>query len=315
MIATESLLDPQTTAAQAAATQQQPSPSEIPPHPDATAQKQLDRRYDGRLKVTGAARYAAEFPVKDVVYGYMVQSTIPAGAVASIDTTTASHASGVLHIMTPFDAPKVSPNGNVQVLQDPNIFYNGQPIALVVARSLPEAMHAATLLKITYKPTTPRLDFEGNLHQARPPKRGGATSQRGDVKAASAKAAATIEQTYNTPIQNHNPMEPHATIAWWEGGKLSVYDSTQGITGVRQNLVHAFGLQPDDVHVMCPFVGGGFGTKGSVWSHVLLAAMAAKVIQRPVKISITREQMFGPLAPAPTRGSASILRRHPMENW
>ena len=274
MIAPEFVLDPQTTAAQAAATQQQPSPGEIPPHPDAPSQKQLEHRYDGRLKVTGAAKYAAEFPVKDVLHGYIVQSTIPAGAVASIDTATAARASGVLHIMTPFNAPKVSPNGNVQVLQDPTVFYAGQPIALIVARSLPEAMYAATLLHITYKPGTPRLDFDALIEEARPPKRGGGDSQRGDVNPAFARAAATVDQTYNTPIQNHNPMEPHATIAWWEGNKLSLYDATQGITGVRQNLVHAFGLQPDDVHVMCPFVGGGFGTKGSVWSHVLLAAMA-----------------------------------------
>ena len=273
--------------------------------------KQLDTRYDGRLKVTGAAKYAAEFPVKDVTYGYIVQSTIPAGTVASIDDSAAAHASGVLAIITPFNAPKVTPNNNVNVLQDNRVHYNGQPIAVIVARTLPEAMHAATLLKISYNPTPARLDFDALIKDSRPPKRNGVAwepgtsplppgaNRRGDAEAAFANAPVTIDQTYNTPIQNHNPMEPHATIASWEGGKLKLYSSTQGITGERQNLVHAFGLQPDDVVVECPFVGGGFGTKGSVWSHVLLAAMAAKVVQRPVKISITREQMFGPVGSRP----------------
>ena len=261
--------------------------------------KQLDHRYDGRAKVTGAAKYAAEFPVKEVVYGYIVQSTIPSGTIAAIDIRTASRASGVLSILTPFNAPKVKAAANVHLLQDTNIFYNGQPIAVVVARSLPEAMHAATLLQITYKPTSARLDFKALIGEARDPKRGASHSERGDIAASLAKAAVTIDQTYTTPVQNHNPMEPHATIAWWEDGKLNVYDATQGITGVRQNLVNTFSLKPDEVHVQCPYVGGGFGTKGSVWSHVALAAMAAKVVQRPVKISIGRDQMFGPVGSRP----------------
>jgi xanthine dehydrogenase YagR molybdenum-binding subunit len=273
--------------------------------------KQLDHRYDGRLKVTGAAKYAAEFPVKDLTYGYIVQSTIPSGSIASIDTAAASRASGILSILTPFNAPKVKAAGNVHLLQDTNVVYNGQPIALVVARSLPEAIHAATLLHVTYKPSPARLDFNALINESRPPKVRGVAWEpgttplppgvtvRGDISASQAKAAVTIEQTYTTPIQNHNPMEPHATIAWWEGEKLSVYDATQGITGVRQNLVNTFSLKPDDVHVQCPYVGGGFGTKGSVWPHTALAAMAARVVQRPVKISIGREQMYGPVGARP----------------
>src|SRR5215470_3752882 len=141
--------------------------------------KQLDHRYDGRLKVTGAAKYAAEFPVKDVTYGYIVQSTIPAGTIASIDDAAASHASGVLAVMTPFNAPKVTPNNNVNVLQDTNVLYNGQPIAVVVARTLPEAIHAATLLKISYNPTPARLDFDALIKESRPPKRNGVAWEPG----------------------------------------------------------------------------------------------------------------------------------------
>ena len=145
--------------------------------------KQLDERYDGRLKVTGAAKYAAEFPVKDVVYGYIVQATIPAGTVASIDDSAATHASGVLAVMTPFNAPKITPNDNVQVLQNPGVLYNGQPVAVVVARSLPEAVAAAKLLRIEYNPQPAKLDFNALLKDARPPKRGGGTSRRGDPAA------------------------------------------------------------------------------------------------------------------------------------
>lgn len=260
--------------------------------------RQLDHRYDAFAKVTGRAKYAAEFPIQNVAYGYIVQANIPSGTVTSIDQAAASRASGVLHILTPFNALKLGELGNVNVLQDPNVVYSGQPIAVVVARSLPEAQYAASLLRITYKEQPAKLDFQNLLGDARPPKRGGA-SHRGDADASLSKAAATIDQTYSTPIQNHNPMEPHATIASWDGDKLHVYDATQGITGVQQNLARAFSIPQANVHVECPYTGGGFGCKGYVWSHTILAAMAAKAVQRPVKLVLGREQMFGPVGSRP----------------
>lgn len=259
---------------------------------------QLNHRYDAFAKVTGRAKYAAEFPVKNVAYAYIVQATIPAGVVASIDDGAASRASGVHSILTPFNAPKLAELGNVNVLQDATIFYSGQPIAVVVARSLPEARSAAALLRITYKEQAAKLDFNRLIGDARPPKRGG-TSRRGDPAASLAKATVTIEQTYTTPIQNHNPMEPHATIAAWDGDKLNIYDATQGISGVQQGLARAFSIPQANIHVECPYTGGGFGTKGYVWSHTILAAMAAKVAQRPVKLVLDREQMFGPVGSRP----------------
>jgi xanthine dehydrogenase YagR molybdenum-binding subunit len=261
-------------------------------------QRQLANRYDGVAKVTGRAKYAAEFPVENVAYAYIVQATVPAAAIASIDQSAANRASGVYSILTPFNAPKLVVPGNVNILQDANVLYNGQPIAVVVARSLNEAKQAARLLKIDYKEQPAKLDFNALLKNARPPKRGGA-SHRGDAAASLAKAAVTIDQTYSTPIQNHNPMEPHATIASWDGDKLSVYDATQGISGVQGALARAFAIPPANIHVQCPFVGGGFGCKGNVWSHTVLAAMAAKVAQRPVKLVLEREQMFGPVGSRP----------------
>jgi xanthine dehydrogenase YagR molybdenum-binding subunit len=261
-------------------------------------ERQLDHRYDAFAKVTGRAKYAAEFPVKNVAHAYVVQATIPAGVVASIDDAAASRASGVHSIITPFNAPKLAELGNVNVLQDATVFYSGQPIAVVVARSLPEARSAAALLRITYKEQAAKLDFNGLMGDARPPKRGG-TSRRGDPVASLAKATVTVDQTYSTPLQNHNPMEPHATIATWDGDKLNVYDATQGITGVQQGLARAFSIPQTNVHVECPYTGGGFGCKGYVWSNTLLAAMAAKVAQRPVKLVLDRTQMFGPVGSRP----------------
>jgi xanthine dehydrogenase YagR molybdenum-binding subunit len=281
--------------------QEQPKPLPQPPH-----------RYDGVAKVTGTAKYAAEFrepfPRKDLVYAFIVQSTIPAGSVKAIDSRIAQRAPGVLTILTPFNAPKLpigppKPPGkrSLSVLQDNQVHYNGQPIAVVVARTLPEAMQAARLLKISYDEQPAKLDFFGRLHEARQPNQPGkepAQQSSGHPEAA-ARATVTLENTYITPIQNHNPMEPHATIAWWEGEKLSVYDATQYISGVRMTLANIFSLSLENVHTMDPYVGGGFGCKGSSWSHVPLCAMAAKIVQKPVQLVLERTQMFGPVGHRP----------------
>ncbi len=267
-------------------------------HQPFASNRQLDHRYEGLLKVTGRAKYAAEFPVEKVAYAYVVQATIPSGTIASIDDDAASHASGVHCVITPFNAPKLVVPGNVNILQDTNVLYNGQPIAVVVARSLPEAELAAKLLNIEYKAQPAKVNFDAELKNARPPKRA-STTRRGDPDASLAKATVVIDQIYSTPIQNHNPMEPHATIATWDGDKLHVYDATQGISGVQGSLARAFSIPPTNIQVECPYTGGGFGTKGNVWSQTILAAMAAKVAQRPVKLVLGREQMFGPVGSRP----------------
>ena len=269
-----------------------------------TQPKQLMRRYDGRAKVMGNAKYAAEFAVKDICYAYIVQSTIAKGTVASIDTAVAERASGVIAVMTPFNQPKL--NGgpaqpparrSVTILQNAEVNYNGQPIAVVVAETQQQAMHGASLLRIKYNQQAAELNFAGRLGEARLPKqsRNSPDSHRGELEARMAEASVRVEETYTTPIQYHNPMEPHATIAWWEGEKLNLYDSTQAISGVKQTMARILNIPLDDVRVQCPFTGGGFGTKGSAWSHVPLAAMAAKQVKRPVKLALERPQMFGPV--------------------
>lgn len=271
-------------------------------------------RYEGVSKVTGRAKYVAEFkepfPSKELLYGYMVQSTIPSGTILSMNDKAAARSAGVVAVLTPFNAPKLQigkpqppAKRNLTVLQDVEVDYNGQPIAVIVAHSLNEAMAAAPLLDIKYAPKPAILNFEDHLDSARWP---GTTSRepnaqkRGDTAQALSGAQVKLEQTYITPVQNHNPMEPHATIAWWDNEKLNVYDTTQGITGSKMSLARILNLAQDDVHVSCPLVGGGFGSKGSAWSHVILTAMASRIVNKPVKIVLGREQMFGPVGARPS---------------
>ena len=277
------------------------------------AMPQPAHRYEGVAKVTGTVRYAAEFtgpfPRKNLAYAYMVQSTIPSGTIVSIDSKAAEHASGVIAVITPFNAPKLQVGApkpptkrSLTILQDAEVNYNGQPIAVVVAESHVEAMRAARLLDIKYNAHPAKLDFMGRLGEAQLPRSRSHDpnrQHRGDADAALASAKFKLEQTYITPIQNHNPMEPHATIAWWEGEKLSVYDTTQAINGDKMTLARILNIAQDDVHVMDPVVGGGFGCKGSTWSHVILAAMSAKLVGRPVKLVLGREQMWGPVGARP----------------
>jgi xanthine dehydrogenase YagR molybdenum-binding subunit len=275
--------------------------------------KQLDHRYEGIAKVTGQIKYAAEFsqPFANsaLVYAYIVQATIPSGVIASIDRSAADRAPGVIAILTPFNAPKLNPGPpqpparrNLSLLQDANVYYNGQPVAVVVAKSLDQAKAAGALLKFKYNAKPAMIGLKDRVAEARWPKNPGkepAGNHRGDVQAGFAKSAVIVENTYITPIQHHNPMEPHATIAWWQGEKLNVYDATQYISGVRQSLAKTMDVPLDYVHVMNPVVGGGFGSKGSMWSHVPLCAMAARVIGKPVKLVLERGQMFGPVGGRP----------------
>ena len=181
------------------------------------------------------------------------------------------------------------------------MYYNGEPIGVVIAKSQVEAAQAAALIKIRYKQAPAKLHFDNRLSEARDPKGGNAPKARtpGEAEASWAKATTVVEHTYTTPLQTHNPMEPHATIAAWSGEKLTVYDATQYISGDKQTLAKHFALPLDNVHVLDPYVGGGFGSKGSTWSHVILCAMAAKVVDAPVKLAIEREQMFGPVGGRP----------------
>lgn len=288
-------------------------------------------RVDGRLKVTGGARYSAEFPVANAAHAVIVTSTIAKGRVTGMDTKAAMQVPGVLAILTPFNAEKVNvppPGGGVgaagapsaapsgvatgaqgpaargramripTVLQSPDVHYNGQPIGVVVADTFEQALEASHLVKPAYASEKPVLDIATapkNPPETVHPLSGERVVERGDADRGLSDAAVKIDHVYTTPLENHNPIEVHNTVAIWEGENLTVYDSTQGIFSVRNTLVRAFSLKPEQVRVVSYFTGGGFGSKGGPWSHQILAAMAARAARRPVKLSLTRRQMFGPV--------------------
>ena len=274
--------------------------------------KQLPHRYDGLAKVTGKAKYAAEFAEpfsrKELLYGYMVQSTIPCGTLLAIDQSAAEHAPGVAMVVTPFNAPKLAApkstgaRRNLSIFQDTEVHYNGQPIAVVLAKSLEQARYAATLLKIRYEEKAAKLGFrerQDEAHFAKAPAKEEPEEKRGDLEAALAACSVIVDETYTTPVQNHNAMEPHATLSWWEGDKLNVHDSTANVSGSKQTLSTFLNVPFENIRVQCPYTGGAFGSKSSAWSHVVLSAMCARIAQRPVKLVLDRPQMFGPVGTRP----------------
>lgn len=260
-------------------------------------------RIDSRLKVTGAAKYAAEFNVPGAVHAVLVQSNVAAGTITGFDLREAQGMPGVLLIITPDNAGKLVSPKDVQqavpgpLLQDRDIIYNGQHVAVVVAQRLEQAQAAAHAVKVQYKTSEAATSMEAMLSQAYPPKkfRNGERSpdsNRGDPDGTFETGAVKLDQTYRTPVEHHNPMEPHATIAAWEGDHLTVWTATQGVGGAQQTLAGQFGIDPGNVRVINPYLGAGFGSKGNTWPPATFAALAARMVKRPVKLVLTRAQMY-----------------------
>ncbi len=281
-------------------------------------------RVDGRLKVTGAAKYAVEFEVPKCAHGWTVESNIARGKITAIDTKAAQAVPGVIAVLTHQnlpkfkDAPKNGQSGsgirNEErfPLSDGGVHYAGQYVALVIAETIEQARHAAALVKVSYAPEEPLLTMEAAVKKAEKPKTNNnehVQIKKGDVEAALKDASLVkIEQTYITPTETHNPIEMSGTIAHWESDqKLTLYDATQFVKGVQSILARTLGLELENVRVICPFVGGAFGCKGAVWMHLLLAAMGAKVAGVPVKLHVTRRNMFvGTGHRTPTRQTLSL---------
>ena len=270
-------------------------------------------RVDAWAKVSGAARYSAEHPVEGVVHAVLVTSTIPSGRVVRIDDSAAREVPGVLLVMTHENAlrlPQKTKDGKIQppigrrltLLQEDDVHYNNQPVAVIVADTFERAREAGARLRIEYERKPAVLDFDAAKQSLHPPEKvltEETDTKRGDLHAGLLAGSARIDATYTTPIENHNPLETHATIAQWDGDHLTLYDSTQYMKGVQRIVSSIFDIPPENVTAICPYVGGGFGSKGSVWSHVVLTAMAAKQLGRPVKLSLDRNQMFGPVGTRP----------------
>ncbi|MGB6911318.1 MAG: xanthine dehydrogenase family protein molybdopterin-binding subunit [Pseudolabrys sp.] len=262
-------------------------------------------RLDGRLKVTGGARYTADVPANAIVHAAIVYSTIANGRVVSIDTTTAENAPGVLVVLTHRNMPRMQalpwshlrPQGQTYLpLQDDQVHYAGQPVALVVATTLDQATYAGTLIKVVYETNIPVMfDLRTAKKDAVEPSQRmwPLSSSIGDADKAIADAAVKIKQTYTMPDRHHNQMEPHVTLAVWDDdGKLTLYDSTQMVVGTMKLASAVLGVPEEKINVVCEFLGGGFGGKSWSWPHTLLVALAAKVVNRSVRLQLSRAQMY-----------------------
>ena len=271
-------------------------------------------RVDGRAKVTGGARYAAENNSRDLVHAAVVAATIPAGTIRNIDTAAARKAPGVITILSHLNGPKLNPPPTPPTGQQPQqqprppagnyaepratpfadatIHYVGQQIAVVVADTLEHATHAAELVNVTYDAAPPRVDLEALRGEAKPKGGQAPPFRKGDADAALAAAPVKIDQVYRTPYEHHNALEAHSIVVSWDGDRVTLHDSSQNIFAVKNTIANAFGIPRENVHVTSPFVGGAFGSKGSTWPHVLIGALAAREVKRPVKLWLPRKQLF-----------------------
>ena len=257
-------------------------------------------RVDGRLKVTGGAQYSGEYEVPGLTYGVLVPANVTSGTILEIDTKAASKADGVLAVITPFNAPKVpgyQPGVEKQVkglklFNDNQVYFNGQPIALVVADTFERATYAAGLIKARYDKKSFETDFHKNIEKGTVPQGNYKDYVRGEADAYK-NAPVKIEQEYMLPSEMHNPMELHVTTAFWEGDdKVTLYTKSQGVISSLKAIANAFKIDEKNVQINSRFVGGAFGSSLRTWPHEVAAAQAAKMLKRPVKLTLTREQMF-----------------------
>lgn len=266
-------------------------------------------RVDGPAKVTGAAIYAAEFDLPRLAHAAIVQATVPRGRIAALHIAEAEAAPGVLAVMThentrplpwrPRDPrPGVDPKAGerLHVLQGDAVLFDGQPVAVVIAETEEEARAAADLVRVDYAPQAAGTRFDPA--DARPPSEASAKAGRpgdtgrGDPEGAFAAAEVSVDVSYVQPREHHAAIEPHATIASWEDGRLTLYDKSQWVDNVRTEIAHVFGLDEADIRVISPFVGGAFGSGLRTWPHVTLAALAAETVGRPVRLALTRRELF-----------------------
>ncbi|MGC1779785.1 MAG: xanthine dehydrogenase family protein molybdopterin-binding subunit [Xanthobacteraceae bacterium] len=270
-------------------------------------------RRDGVLKVTGAAKYAADNHPPGMLYAVLATASIARGRVAFLDIAAAKAHPDVVEVITPANRPALAQDPDeksnpfmfrLDLLQNDRVRYAGQPIAVVIAETLEAATEGASLLAPRYEVETARVGLDAGesfmLEAVGPgfP----AQAHRGDVAAELATAKRTLTQTYETPPQYHNPMEPHAIVAAWEGDTLSIDTPSQGLAMAKGRLAGLFGIAPDKIHIRSPFLGGGFGSKGLLSGPQVLGVIAARAVGRPVKLVLRREQMFGPVGHrAPTR--------------
>ncbi len=259
------------------------------------------RRVDGLAKVTGAAKFAAEFELPKVAFAYIRTSDIAKGSISKMDTAEAEKAPGVIKVFTHLNVPDMMPipdgddrpGGDVfYALRSPIIVFNAQPIALVVAETFEQARHASMLIKVDYNKKDSETDLTTMLDKAAETNPQESGAERGDFDKAFADSPVKLEHEYYIPIEHHNPMEPHAASAFWKDGKLTIFDKTQDVKQLQERLSKLFKIKQEDVSVISLFVGGAFGSCLNVNYYPPLVALAARELKRPVRIVYTRRQMW-----------------------
>ncbi|WP_144113539.1 xanthine dehydrogenase family protein molybdopterin-binding subunit [Paraburkholderia sp. BCC1886] len=264
-------------------------------------------RIDGPLKVSGLATFAAEFPMDGMTYAALKYSSVARARIALIDTAAAEAAPGVVLVMTYRNAPRLKPmpafmskpkaagGDDVPIMQDDQVHWNGQPVALVLAETQEQADHAQSLIEVTYESGSDGVTsleaakahgFEQGVFQGEPLK-----LEVEDAETMLAEAPHKIDVVYTTPRHNHNPIELHAATLAWQGDTLRIHDTVQAVAHEAWTIAQVFGIDEKNVHVTSPYVGGGFGSK-TVWQHQVLAAAASKLAQRPVRIMLSREGVY-----------------------
>ena len=262
-------------------------------------------RLDGALKVRGKARFVSDTPLDGMLYAALVPSTIAQGRIATLDAAAAEAAPGVALVMTHRNAPRMKnpqaflegsgvAGSNLPIMQDATIHWNGETVAVALADTQEQADHAASLVHVTYDRSEATTDFTAakqNAHHPASVLGEPAVVSIGDAEKALAAAPVRVDSQYTTPRHNHNAIELHGATVRWDGDTLILHDATQMLHGTAATVADVFGLKPDQVRVLSPFVGGGFGGKG-LWSHQILAAAASKLAKRPVRLTLTRESVY-----------------------
>ncbi|MFE5399067.1 xanthine dehydrogenase family protein molybdopterin-binding subunit [Streptomyces sp. NPDC056568] len=266
------------------------------PQPQAAVGAPLTR-VDGRLKVTGQATYAADHHPEGVVHAVVVDSPVARGRITSVDTSAAEAEPGVLRVIHHGNAPTLPygpnpgslnlPGARLRVFQDDQVRFHGQPVAVVVATTLESAQHAATLVKFDVTAETPTTDLTDAPAPGTP-----TTYTRGDAESALQSSPVRLEMTYRPARTHHNAMELHTTVAQWEGDRLTLWDKTQWVQSPRAELAANFGIPAQNIRVISPYVGGAFGNAARAWPHITIAALAARLTGRPVKLTLSREQLY-----------------------
>jgi xanthine dehydrogenase YagR molybdenum-binding subunit len=270
--------------------------------------KPIDR-LDGRDKVTGAAHFSAEYPIKNMAHAAIAYSTIAKGTITAVETRAAEQAPGVIAVLTHLNTPKMdvakpfsiggepySGSTEVPILNTDQISWNGQPVGVVIADTEDRAEYAASLLQFSYESGSSTVSFEAAIPGAKRPKQvlgDDPLVSRGNADAAFQAAPHRVDLRFTTPPYNHNAIEPHACIAIWHDDEhVTLYDTSQFTSGTANTLAGVFNVKTENVRVVSPFVGGGFGGKGGIWPYNQLCMLAARVVRRPVRLVLSREGVF-----------------------